>query len=482
MGRQGGRMTSWPFLNPVRPALLVKAAVAVTILSLASFSLAAGRTDSLKTRSIAVAAPFEMPPIISPDFTGCRELAITDFGAKTGDKRATTQALANAIRQASESGGGVVVVPAGEWLTGAIHLLSNVNLRLDEGSVLLFSEDPADYLPPVKTTWEGMECYNYSPLVYAYGCRNIAITGKGKLKAKLDVWRKWYARPPAHLEGLKKLYNLAANGVPVEERQMVGDEANLRPHFLQFNRCENVLLEGVSIEDSPFWVIHPYLSKNVVIRGVKVNAHGHNNDGVDPDMSQNVLIEDCDFDQGDDAIAVKSGSNQDAWRLNTPSKNVVVRNCLVRNAHQLLAIGSEVSGGIENVAIENCRLDESIKDVGHLLFIKTNERRGGYVKNIYMRNITAGAVKFGVLGIETDVLYQWRDLVPTYEKRLTPIGSIHVQNVSVTEAKFITRIQGVDSLPVQEVELSEVKVGKVLQADFLNKNVEGFKFTPGSAR
>jgi polygalacturonase len=201
---------------------------------------------------------------------------------------------------------------------------------------------------------------------------------------------------------------------------MAVGEAHLRPQFIQFNRCENVLLEGVTIVNSPFWVIHPFLCKNVVIRGVSVDARGPNNDGVDPEMSQNVLIENCAFNQGDDAIAVKSGRNQDAWRLNTPAKNIVIRNCRVRHGHQLLAIGSELSGGVENVLVENCAVDKSLVGVGHLLYIKTNKRRGGYVRNIYVRNVTAGDLMFGVLGIETDVLYQWRDLVPTYEVRLTP--------------------------------------------------------------
>lgn len=430
---------------------------------------------TVTTTPISVAAPFAMPPIPVPDFSRAPRHVITDFGAKPGDKNATGRAIAGAIQRATDSGGGTVVIPAGEWLTGKVHLRSNVNLHLAEGAVLLFSEDPADYLPAVKTTWEGMECYNYSPLIYAYECRNVAITGRGKLKAKLDVWRVWYKRPPAHLEALKRLYDLAYQGVPVEERQMVGNDANLRPQFIQFNRCENVLLEGVAIEDSPFWVIHPFLSKNVVIRGVKVRAHGHNNDGVDPEMSQNLLVEHCEFDQGDDAIAVKSGRNHDAWRLNTPCRNIVVRNCFVRNGHQLLAIGSELSGGVENVLIENCRLDPSIKDVGHLLFIKTNERRGGFVKNIHLRNVTAGAVKFGVLGIETDVLYQWRNLVPTYEVRLTPIEGVFVENVQVERADFTSRIQGVKSLPVQTVVLQNVRVAELTGEPYRNQNVEGFR-------
>lgn len=435
----------------------------------------------MKTTTIAVEAPFDMPPITVPDFSDCVQLSIADLGATPGDKKATTEAIAAAIRQAHEAGGGTVVVPAGDWLTGRIHLKSNVNLHLEEDAVLTFSEDPEDYLPAVQTTWEGMECYNYSPLIYAYECQNVAITGKGKLKAKLDVWRDWYDRPEAHLEALKRLYEMASHDVPVEERQMVGDDANLRPQFIQFNRCENVLLEGISIENSPFWVIHPFLSRNVVIRNVSVNAHGHNNDGVDPEMSQNVLIEDCVFDQGDDAIAVKAGRNQDAWRLNTPSKNIVVRNCLVKNAHQLLAIGSELSGGVENVLVENCRLDKEIDRVGHLLYIKTNERRGGYVDNIFMRNVSAGDVRYGVLGIETDVLYQWRDLVPTYERRLTPIGNIRISNVDVGDVDYVARMEGQDEAPIGSVSLDQIHTTRIRETDVDIRNVKGFEYQSGDS-
>ena len=276
------------------------------------------------------------------------------------------------------------------------------------------------------------------------------------------------------MNSLKRLYNLAAKSDDVEERQMVNDSANLRPHFIQFNRSKNILLEDVTITNSPFWVIHPYLSNDVTIRRVKVTAHGHNNDGVDPEMSQNVLIEDCVFDQGDDAIAVKSGRNQDAWRLNTPSKNMVIRNCTVKNGHQLLAVGSELSGGIENILIDNCVVEDKAS-LFHLLFIKTNERRGGYVKNIIMNNIKANEVRNGVLGIETDVLYQWKDLVPTYERRLTPISDVSLTNVQLKKGNFMSRIMGQEEEPVKNVSLINVKVDSLLGEQMIHENVIGFK-------
>lgn len=450
-----------------------KIALCFTLLLSLLFLSFKKESSAVKQKEVVVKAPFEMPSIKIPDFSECKKFSIVDFGAVKGDKNKTSDAIAKAIAKANKAGGGIVVIPEGEWLTKKIHFKSNVNLYLSKGAVLLFSEDPKDYLPAVRSTWEGYECYNYSPLIYAYQCKNIAITGEGELKAKMDVWKEWFARPKAHMESLKRLYYLASYNKPMEERQMVNDTANFRPHFIQFNRCENIVMDGVTITNSPFWTIHPFLSKDVVLRNLKVYAHGHNNDGVDPEMSQNVLIEDCVFDQGDDAIAIKSGSNQDAWRLNTPSKNIVMRNCIVKNGHQLVAIGSELSGGIENVFIDNCTVVDGAK-LNHLLFIKTNERRGGFVNNIYMTNIKSGKIDEGILGIETDVLYQWRNLVPTIERRLTPIKNVYLENVTATNVKFISRIQGQKELPIENVFLTNVSAENVKGEKSIHENVLNF--------
>lgn len=431
----------------------------------------------IKTHLIKIDAPFAMPEIITPDFSKCKKISIEKFGAVQGDKALTTLAISKAIDKANKIGGGVVVIPEGEWLTGKIHFKSNVNLHLNEGAVLIFSDNVNDYLPAVHTTWEGLECFNYSPLIYAYECENIAITGTGKLMAKMTNWEKWFDSPVSHMQALIRLYYLAAKYSPVEERQMANDSARMRPQFIQFNRCKNILVENVSIENSPFWVVHPYMSENVVIRNVNIKAHGNNNDGVDPEMSQNVLIENCTFDQGDDAIAVKSGRDQDAWRLNTPSKNIVVRNCTIKNGHQLLAIGSELSGGIENIFVDNCIVtDEAVSGLFHILFIKTNERRGGYVKNIFVSNIKAGKIKEGILGIDTDVLYQWRDIVPTIERRLTRIENINLKNIMVQEVQFISRIQGQEELFVKDVLLQNVSAVKVHREELIHQYVENFTF------
>ena len=416
------------------------------------------QTAAMRHEEISVKAPFAMPPIKVPVFPN-RDFVVTQFGAKEGGD--ISEAIRNAMAACHEAGGGRVVIPAGKWRTGKVHFKSNVNLHLEKGATLSFSDNPEDYLPAVQSSWEGYECFNYSPLIYAFECENVAITGEGRLEAEMGTWKDWFKRPPAHMEALKELYTMTSTNVPVEQRQMARGENHLRPQFIQFNRCRNVLIEGVSIRNSPFWTIHLLLCDSVVVRGLDIYAHGHNNDGIDPEMTRNLLIENCRFDQGDDAIAIKAGSNHDGWRLATPTENIVMRNCTVVEGHQLVAIGSELSAGIRNVYVHDCRFVNDKFRPFNLLFIKTNYRRGGFVENIHMENIEAKGAQESVLGIETDVLYQWRNLVPTYEERITKISGIHVKNVKVEETGTPFRILGDERQPVADVFLDNITIEKV---------------------
>lgn len=346
-----------------------------------------------------------------------------------------------------QSRGGRVVVPAGEWLTGPIHLRSNVCLYLSEGATVRHVDNPDLYLPAVPTSWEGMECYNYSPLIYAYGCENVGIAGPGTVAPYMDLWKTWFRRPQPHLDALKSLYEMAAYDVPVEQRRMAYGENHLRPHLIQFNRCRNVSLQDFKIRESPFWTIHLYHCDGAVARGLDVRAHGHNNDGIDIEMTSNVLVENCVFDQGDDAVVIKSGRNHDAWRLNKPTENVVVRNCKIVKGHVLLGIGSEISGGIRNVYMHNCEATDS---VFRLMFVKTNHRRGAFVENIYMDSVRAHAMQ-RVLEIDANVLYQWKDLVQTYKDSVTDIRNICISNVVCDRTQAIYDLKG---MPVARLAMS----------------------------
>ncbi|MBQ2630196.1 MAG: glycosyl hydrolase 115 family protein [Kiritimatiellae bacterium] len=373
------------------------------------------------------------------------------------------------IDVAAAKGGGLVVVPSGEHFSdGPIRLKSNVELHLEEGATIVFSDDPAKYLPAVPTSWEGVECLNYSPLVYAYGCTNVAITGNGTFAPRMKFWRKWFARDAGHRAATRKLYDWCSFNAPLGERDLTKlPESNVRPHLIQFNRCKDVRLDGFRIRESPFWTIHLFLCDGVVARGLDVYAHGHNNDGIDIEMTRNVLVENCRFDQGDDAIVIKSGRNQDAWRLATPSENIEIRNCTVVNGHVLLGIGSEMSGGVRNVYMHDCTLES---EAFRLFYVKTNERRGGFVENIRMEGVKAKNVSFGVMSVETDVMYQWKDF-PTHEVRVTPIRNLSMKDVTVEEAERLVDLRGDARDPIDGVTLENVRVGKVRKADRIENAV-----------
>lgn len=332
-----------------------------------------------------------------------RDFPITDFGAKAGAD--ATDAIRSAIDACTKAGGGRVVVPPGEWLTGAIHLKSNVNLHVSAGATLRWTFDLTKY-PVVFTRWEGVECMNYSPFIYAFEQENIAITGAGTLDGGAD-WETWWSWNNKSKGAVKQkpdrdaLITMGESNTPVEQR-VFGPGHFLRPNFIQPYRCKNILIEGVTILRSPMWEIHPVLSQNITVRGVKITTHGPNNDGCDPESSRDILIEDCLFDTGDDCIAIKSGRNGDGRRVNVPTENVVIRNCVMKDGHGGVVLGSECTGGIRNVFVENCRMDSPNLDRG--LRFKNNAVRGGILENVFMRNVTIGRVGEAVLTI--DLLYE----------------------------------------------------------------------------
>lgn len=434
-------------------------------LILFTLALALSAAAGVRHDTLRVAAPFAMPEIHVPDFPH-RDFPITQYGAilESSERdfaacvRANTEAIRKAMQACHEAGGGRVVIPRGEWPTGPIHFRSYCALHLEEGSKLVFSDNPKDYLPAVETTWEGYLCYNYSPLLYAYGCESVGITGSGTLAPRMETWRAWFKRPAPHMQALKQLYEWCAFDEPVEHRQMPAIEAsNLRPHLIQFNRCRNILLDGFRIRESPFWTIHIFRSVGGVARNLDVRARGHNNDGIDLEMTQNFLVENCIFDQGDDAVVIKSGSNHDAWRLQMPSRNIVVRNCLIRQGHVLLGIGSEISGGVQNVYMHDCEAPGRVLD---LFYLKTNRRRGGELSHIYMERVRAGQMD-RAMGIDTDVLYQWRTLVPSYKDTLTSIHDIYMSDVTCHKAKGIVELCGDSLLPIRNVRIENLHVDSV---------------------
>ncbi len=320
-----------------------------------------------------------------------------------------------------------------------------MDLHLSAGATLRFSTDPSRYLPVVLTRWEGVELMNYAPLIYAFGQQNVAVTGSGTLDGQADAthWWPWKAKTGAESQkpDRDRLFRQAEEGIPPEQR-VYGAGHFLRPPFLQIYRCTNVLIEGVTIRNSPFWVIHPVLSSNVTVRGVTVLSLGPNNDGCDPESSTDVLIEDTLFDTGDDCIAIKSGRNADGRRLAAPSERIVIRNCRMRAGHGGVTIGSEVSGGVRDVFAE--RNTMSSPDLERGLRLKTNAARGGVIENIFMRDTEIGEVGSA---IDVDMLYRSRTRI-CHITFIPVVRNVRVERLTVNKAAFALSIVGLESSPV----------------------------------
>jgi polygalacturonase len=430
---------------------------------------------ALRPVSLTDSAWAQVPEIlkrIKPPVFPKRDFQITRYGAVGDGKTDCTSAFAKAITACNKAGGGRVVVPTGDFLTGSIYLKSNVNLHVSSGATVRFSQDPRKYLPLVFSRWEGMELMNYSPFIYAFEQKNIAITGPGVLDGQSNnqAWWPWNGRAqygwkegdPNQRKARAALADMAERGVPVAER-LFGDGHYLRPQFIQPYRCQNVLIEGVTIRNSPMWEVHPVLSTNVTVRGVKISSHGPNNDGCDPESCTDVLIKDCYFDTGDDCIAIKSGRNADGRRLNAPSQNIVIQDCQMKDGHGGITIGSEISGGVRNVFAENCRLDSANLD--HALRVKNNAMRGGLLENLYFRNINVGQVAHAAITI--DFNYEEGE-----KGKFTPVvRNFVVHNLQSGKSKHALDVQGFKNSPVYNLRLEDCIFSNVAEPSIV-KNVE----------
>jgi polygalacturonase len=408
--------------------------------------------------------------ITVPRFPG-RDFAITRFGAVGDGTKLCTDAIRQAIAACRAAGGGQVVVPDGRFLTGPIKLESGVNLHLADKATLAFSGDAAHYLPVVYTRWEGTELMNYSPFVYAFDAENIAITGRGTLdgQADSDHWWNWTGRGrsggPGQAAARTRLMAMPGRGVAVADR-VFGEGSFLRPNFIQPYRSRNVLIDGVTIVNSPMWEIHPVLCQSVTIRNVAIRSHGPNNDGCDPESCRDVLIENCIFDTGDDCIALKSGRNDDGRRVDVPIENVVIRNCTMKDGHGGVTIGSEISGGARNIFAERCQMDSPQLD--RALRIKTNAVRGGVIEGIYMRDVTVGQVAEAVVSI--DFYYEEGDK-GTHQP---VVRDVEVRNVTSRKSQFALRLRGFPHAPITNVRIVDSRFDGVEKADVLEavKGVE----------
>ncbi len=362
------------------------------------------------------------------------------------------QIINKTIAKCSKAGGGKVVIPAGKYQTGAITLMSNVNLCIEKDAELVFAFDRSLY-PLVYTRWEGLDLWNYQPCIYAIDCKNIALSGEGTINGNGNNEGNWW-----YMKGMKEhgwhdgvdewqgtaskgtraeLLKMSDNGVPAKERKF-GMGKGLRPQLVNFVRCENVLIENVKLLNSPFWVMHPLFCKNLTVRGVYVFNEGPNGDGCDPESCEDVLIENCTFHTGDDCIALKSGRNADGRKADIPCKNIIVRKCKMEDGHGGVVVGSEISGGADYVFAEDCDMDSPNLD--RVLRIKTNTCRGGVIQNIFMRNIRVGQCREAVM--RTNLVYEPNEIAE--RGHIPTVRNVYMENVTCKKSKYGILINGLD--------------------------------------
>ena len=402
-----------------------------------------------------------------------KDFLVTAYGAKGDGVTKNSEAFKKAIAACNANGGGRVVVPAGKFLTGAIYLKSNVNLHLKDNAIILFSRDPKDY-PIVFTRWEGMECMNYSSQIYAYGEKNIAVTGNGLLDGNADNqnWWNWNgSKTYGWKEGMPNqraaraaLHDMMHREIDPRKR-VFGDGHWLRPNMLQPYNCKNVLISGVKMVNSPMWFMNPVLCENVIVDRVRVQSHGPNNDGCDPESCKNVLIKDCFFDTGDDCIAIKSGRDEDGRRIGRPAENHIIEGCEMKDGHGGVVIGSEIAGGARNIYSINCVMDS--KNLDRVLRLKTSSSRGGIIENVFMKDVKVGAYRDAA--VHCNMFYE------SPGKHIPTIRNVWVENLDVSDGgDYGLFVRAYKASPVQNLKMINCNirgVKKPIQIDYV-KNLE----------
>ena len=434
---------------------------------------------------------FELP-LVSTTVFKKDTFNIISYGAVSSSNTLNTGAIQQAIDMASKQGGGMVLVPSGFWLTGPITLLSNVNLHISSGAVLQFSNKPKDY-PLVRTNWEGVDAIRAQSPISAKGQRNIAITGSGIIDGAGEAWRpvkkgkltagEWdkLIHSGGVLDSKKETWYPTEGALKASTMDRPGviaagfTEANteeikefLRPNMISLRECEQVLLEGVTFQNSPAWNIHPLLCKHLTVENIHVKNpwFAQNGDGIDIESCEFVSVRNSKFDVGDDGICLKSGKDAEGRKRGRPSAHILIENCIVFHGHGGVVVGSEMSGGVHDLFVNNCQFLDT--DVG--LRFKTMRGRGGVVENVFirdisMKNIAGEAILF-------DMYYQGKDPVSTFGNggetpkiELVPVNegtpqfkNIFIDNVIAKGAETGLLIRGLPEMPIHHIELTNIDV------------------------
>ena len=456
---------------------------------------------------------FELP-LVSTTVFKKDTFNIISYGAISSANTLNTGAIQQAIDMASKQGGGMVLVPSGFWLTGPIKLLSNVNLHISSGAVLQFSNKPKDY-PLIRTNWEGVDAIRAQSPISAKGQRNIAITGSGIIDGAGEAWRpvkkgkltagEWdkLIHSGGVLDSKKETWYPTEGALKASTMDRPGviaagfTEANteeikefLRPNMISLRECEQVLLEGVTFQNSPAWNIHPLLCKHLTVENIHVKNpwFAQNGDGIDIESCEFVSVRNSKFDVGDDGICLKSGKDAEGRKRARPSAHILIENCIVFHGHGGVVVGSEMSGGVHDLFVNNCQFLDT--DVG--LRFKTMRGRGGVVENVFirdisMKNIAGEAILF-------DMYYQGKDPVSTFGNggetpkiELVPVNegtpqfkNIFIDNVVAKGAETGLLIRGLPEMPIHHIELNNIDIEsnqgyRVIEAQDIILNRATFK-------
>ena len=423
--------------------------------------------------------PFSMPEVAAPVFPK-KTVSLTRYGAKGDGKTLCTEAFSRAIDELSRQGGGRLSVPQGVWFTGPIVLKSHVDLHLEKGAVILFSGD-MDLYPVIETNYEGELRKHCQSPVSAVGQTDIAITGQGIIDGNGICWRP--LKKEKVTEGQWKKFTSKGGVFPRSTMWYPSEErVKMRPVLLYLESCRNVLLQGVTFQNSPNWCLHPLLCENLIVDQVMVRnpAYAQNGDAIDVESCRNVLVVNSSFDAGDDGICLKSGRDEQGRRRGRPTENVVVDGCTVFNGHGGFVVGSEMSGGVRNIWVNDCQFLGT--DAG--LRFKSCRGRGGVVENIYIRNISMA----DILGdaVTFDLFYGGKSVIEQLEsgERINniaaePVGegtpvfrNIDIQHVVCRGAHRALWFNGLPEMPISDIRLSDITIQADEPGDFFNsKNI-----------
>ena len=376
------------------------------------------------------------------------EIPEKEYHVKISSGEDIRQELQAMLDLCSASGGGRVIVPQGVYrCNGPLNLRSSTELHFEDGCVIKFSPHPEHYLPQVFTRWEGVEIYNFSPMVYGKDLTDVAVTGKATFIGGNEIFASWLG---LQNEAQERSRSFAEQGVPVEQR-VFSEKDHLRASMFQIVSSERILIEEITLTNAPFWMFHPLYCRDVTFRNVVCDSMFLNNDGIDIDSCENVLIEDSVFRNGDDAIVVKSGRDHDGWRVGRPTKNVVIRNCHIYEAMHGVAIGSELSGGAENIWISNISMDKIFRQA---IQFKSNRDRGGVIRNVNVRDIS-------VEHVDGNLIYFFSDY-PGFRNGNAPTAfrDFRLEKIRCGYAANVFHLQGTPEFPLENIEIDDITVEK----------------------